>query len=212
MAPRSARRARAGQSARNLAAVQRREFLQAEKNLTRVIARSIQEVAVRSMNGLAEAGPAWSGEFAASWGFSPAGQRPQIADGGLTDAQGIKRYTKNDAPVRRIERYLANGVSRFNIVNVSDHAEEAVDGKRARFVRPNNAPIKENALELGTSRDNPSLRHEIGDSFSGELRDAPAARTAEQDWLDNYVKGGLLQKDLADGVSFAFSDVDMFSP
>jgi hypothetical protein len=194
--------------ARNL----RRNAEEQEKILTRLIARSIQEVAVRSMNGLAEAGPAWSGEFAASWGFSPAGQRPQIADGGSTGPEGVKKYTKNDAPVRRIERYLANGVSRFNIVNVSDHAEEAVDGKRGKFVRPNNAPIKEKALELGTARDNPSFRHEIGDSFNGQLRDAPAARTAEQDWLDNYVKGGPLQKDLADGVSFAFSDVDMFSP
>jgi hypothetical protein len=203
---RRARRARAGQSARNLAAVQRREFLQAERDLRRLVARSVQEFAIRSMNGLAEAGPAWTGEFASSWGFAPAGQTPQISE--AKSASGIKKYTKNDAPVRKIEGYLDKNISKFNIVNTSDHAEEAVDGKRARFIRFDNDPIKDsNSIELGDGRDNPSLRPEIGGPFSGSLEEAPAARTAKSGWFETYISGGPLQRDLVAGVEFAFRDI-----
>lgn len=190
MAPRRAGRARAGQSARNLASVERSAAAQIKRDAQRAIARTIQEFAVSSMNELAEIGPAWSGEFSASWGFAPEGQTPQSITAGATGR--IKKYTKNDVPVRRVEQYIKNGVSRFNIVNTSDHAAIAIDEEKAVFENPGFSPIKQQ--EFGAGRDQPSLRYDIGPSVDPSF--ATASRTADQDWFVTYVVGGGLQKGL----------------
>jgi hypothetical protein len=174
---------------------------QEERKIRRSLARSIQEFAVTSMNELAQKGPAWSGEFSASWGFAPKGAAPDTPG---TTGQ-VYRYTKNDVNLYTVERYLKNGTTDFSITNTSEHANEAIDGTKAIFTRPPWGPVKEESLELGTGREQPSLRYEIGANFDGRLKDAPAARTAEPDWYVTYLLGGGLQKNLSYGVSIGFS-------
>ena len=79
------------------------------------MAKGIQGFAVKSMNSLAQAGPAWTGEFSASWGFAPAGMTPSTP--GSTGE--IHRYTKNDVTLRDVTAYLKDGRDRFVIVNTS---------------------------------------------------------------------------------------------
>lgn len=199
MAPRRARRATPGQTARNIARAQARGAEELAANIRKATARGIQEFAVRSMNELAQAGPAWTGEFSASWGFAPEGVTPNTP--GTTGK--VYRYTKNDVPLRDVERYVKNGVDRFSIVNTAPHAAIAIDEEKARFF-PVGEPVKQQ--EFGDGRDQPSLRYEIGDTFSGTDNEAPASRTAEEDWFTTYVLGGGLQKDLSAGFSFGFSE------
>ena len=161
------------------------------------MARGIQEFAVRSMNTLAQEGPAWTGEFSASWGFAPEGRIPQTP--GTTGK--IYRYTRNDVPVRDVQRFIADGVTRFSIVNTSPHAAIAIDEEKGVFKNDGKTPLKEQ--EFGVGRDKPSFRYDIG-AIVGSESDSSASRTAEPDWYATYLLGGNLQKDLAAGFSFGF--------
>jgi len=169
------------------------------KDINKAIASSIQQSAVTITNGLVEAGPAWTGEFAASWDAVPAGEAgrpPREANGRLYS------YTRRNFPASRFEKAIEKGKLEFEIVNTSPHAAQAIDESRDIFKRPESDPIKDPVL--GDNRDNPSLRYEIGRPFSGELADAPAARTAEPDWFYTYVQGGALQVNLGRGVELGF--------
>ena len=199
MAPRRARKATSAQISRYRATVEKSIANQIEKDINRKIARGIQEFAVKSMNTLAQQGPAWTGEFSASWGFAPRGITPNTA--GTTGK--IYKYTKNDVPINYIERYIRDGYTEFAIINTSPHANEAIDGTQATFKYPGFDAIKER--ELGDGRDNPSFRYEIGGVFQGSDPDeAPASRTADPDWYLTYVQGGGLQVDLKNGFSVGF--------
>ena len=173
-----------------------------QKRMNRALARGIQESAIRTMNGLAEAGPTWSGEFAASWRFVAAGE-----SGGAPGRPGdLYKYSRKDIRVTTIERHINRGVTRFQFVNTSEHANEAIDGRQAVFTRPSDPPIASAKLELGDGRDNPSLRYQIGGKLpdSVDLKDAPAARTAEPDWYITYTQGGGLSLDFGRGFSAGF--------
>lgn len=196
---RRAKRQTASQLARTKAGNKQRLAEQARQIYNRKIARGIQEFAVKAMNELARRGPAWSGEFSASWGFAPQGMTPNTP--GTTGR--VYRYTKNDLPINYVERYINDGYRQFVIVNTSDHANEAIDGIQATFKHPGYDSVKER--ELGDGREQPSLRYEIGGPYEGSNPDdAPASRTAEPDWYLTYLLGGGLQKDLKDGFSVAF--------
>jgi hypothetical protein len=203
MVARNAGRAPAAQVARNLAAAQRSSAKELEKGLRRQIARGVQEFAVRSMNELAQRGPAWSGEFSQSWVFGAEGQTPVSVTAGARS--GIGRYGKADAPVREIERHLDRNVSRFTILNTASHAAIAIDEEMGVFKHQPEPPLKE--PDLGSGRDQPSLRHDIGEDFAGPEGQHSASRTAEEDWFDTYVKGGGLNKDLRNGFSYGFQDI-----
>lgn len=149
------------------------------------------------MNELSQRGPAWTGEFSASWGFAPEGRTPNTP--GTTGR--VYRYTGNDVPVRDVERYLKDGIERFSISNTAEHAGIAIDQDTGTF-RPYGSSIKKR--ELGTGRDQPSLRYDIGASFNGREEDAPASRTAKEDWFIDYLQGGGFQKDLGAGFSSGF--------
>lgn len=199
MAPRRARRATSSQISRYRATAEKSIANQIEKDINKKIARGIQEFAIKSMNTLAQRGPAWSGEFSASWGFAPQGLTPNTA--GTTGK--IYKYTKNDVPISYVERYIKDGYTQFAIVNTATHANEAIDGTRAVFRHPGFDAIKER--ELGDGRDQPSLRYEIGGVFQGsDPGEAPASRTADPDWYYTYLQGGGLQVDLKSGFSIGF--------
>lgn len=168
------------------------------------VANAVREAGLEIVNQLADAGPAWSGKFSASWDI--------IAPGGTARKResigSVYKYTRRNFPLKRFENALnsrntANTI-KFSIVNSASYAAFALDQDKAVFIRPDNNPVKINAVELGNGRDQPSLRHEIGGPFSGSLEEAPAARTAEPDWFEIYVAFAL-QRALGVGVSRGFS-------
>lgn len=196
---RRARRQTASQLARGKARIEQRLAEQTRRIYNKKIARGIQEFAIRSMNELARRGPAWSGEFSASWGFVPEGMTPNTA--GTTGR--VYKYTKNDLPINYVERYINDGYTRFSIMNTSDHAAEAIDQTQAVFRHPGYDAIKER--ELGDGRNQPSFRYDIGGAYQGDNPgEAPASRTAEPDWYITYLLGGALQNDLEKGFSVVF--------
>lgn len=196
---RRAKRSTPKQQARLVGSIAKRKAQEFESELQDGLARGIQSFAVRSMNSLAQKGPAWTGEFSASWGFAPAGRTPDTP--GTTGR--IYKYTKNDAPVRDIKRFLKDGVSRFNIVNTSPHAAIATDQEESFFAPPMDRPdpIKI-PTKFGTERPgDPHLRYQIkyreGDEITSQI-------TAEKNWFTTYLKAGGLQKDLTTGFTFGF--------
>jgi len=200
MAPRRptrrAQRATPRQIKSYLAAAEKSELAEIAKDVIRKTARTLQEFAVLSMNELAERGPARTGEFSASWGFAPAGVTPVTP--GTTGR--IYKYTKNDVRVTDVERHLKNGVTRFSIVNTSDHASIAVDEESASF-KFKDTTLKE--IEYGTGRYQQSFRYEIGDQSSPGK--GSASRTADPFWFQLYSDGGFLQRDLSTAVSLGFN-------
>jgi len=199
MAPRRARRVSSRQAARFQAAAEKSIANQIRRDAERKLARGIQEFAVRSMNTLAQEGPAWTGEFSASWGFAPEGRTPNTP--GTTGR--IYKYTKNDVPVRDVERFVRDGVTRFSIVNTSPHAAIATDQEEAMFFPPENqpAPIGD-VVAFGTSR--PSTEHLRYQIRYNEGEDVTSQITAEKDWFTTYLRAGGLQQDLNTGFTRGF--------
>jgi hypothetical protein len=172
------------------------------RQLNEKLALGFQELAVLTVNELVEVGPGWSGEFAASWDVVPDGVEPKATRN--HNGESIYNYSKRNFPASRFLNALESNKLKFSIVNTSPHAEEAIDMVKARFSRPSNDPVKEDTLELGDGRDQPSFRYEIGESFNGFLEDAPAARTAEPDWFYLYVEGGGLNGAIKHGLEIGF--------
>ena len=197
MTRRRARRVSSRQAAGFQAAAEKSIANQMRRDAERKLARGIQEFAVRSMNTLAQEGPAWTGEFSASWGFAPEGRTPNTP----STTGRIYKYTKNDVTVRDVERFIRDGVTRFSIVNTSPHAAIAIDEEKGVFKNDGSTPLKER--ELGSGRDQPSLRYDIGEIVTQES-ESSASRTADPDWYATYLLGGGLQKDLSAGFSFGF--------
>jgi hypothetical protein len=174
---------------------------QIKRDIDRKVARGVQEFAVKSMNSLAQAGPAWTGEFSASWGFAPEGVQPQTP--GITGR--VYKYTKYDVPIRYVENLIKNGVARFSISNTSPHASIAIDESTGVFER-SGVPIKIDDWEFGDADPRPGLRYDIGNSVDQDDPDANSSRTAPPDWYANYLLGGAFQKDLSVGFSFGFEE------
>ena len=175
-----------------------------QEQLSPVIASGVREAGLQIVNELAQAGPAWSGKFSASWDIVPEG-----GTGRQRESTGsIYRYTRSNFPLRRFENALnsrqGSNTVRFSIVNTAPHASIALDQEEGYFYRPSLDPIKINTIELGEERVQPSMRYETGPRFRGDLEDAPASRTAEPDWFQNYVSSAL-QRALGVGVSRGFS-------
>lgn len=179
---------------------------EAARDARRALAKSIQEFAIKSMNGLAQAGPAWTGEFSQSWVFVSENEPAQsLTAGGRI---GIGKYSKQDAPLQKIESALKNEKYRFQIVNTSQHAAIAIDEEEAMFAPPKDQldPIKV-PVQFGIGRpDQEHPRWQIKDiSDAGPDDEITSQITAERDWFTTYIKGGPLQKDLSDGVRAGFS-------
>lgn len=199
---RPARRQTSAQLARTRSAVARRNLEELEKVARDALARGIQGFAVRAMNSLAQKGPAWSGEFSASWGFAPEGMTPSTPG---TTGQ-IYRYGKKDVTFNDVSRYLKDGYTRFTIVNTSDHASFATDEEEGVFWRPRSfkTSIKPPVEEGWGRPDDIHFRYQfrrsprmITDRYDKPVEAYPTSSiTAEQDWYTNYLKGGELQNDL----------------
>lgn len=198
-----ARRRARKQTPREAASIQKSIAAQIERDTRKALAKSIQAFAITSMNNLAQAGPAWTGEFSQSWVFVPEGESAQSLTAGAT--AGIGKYSKSDAPLQKIESYLKTGKDRFQIVNTSAHAAIAIDEEEATFRPPADQPYPiGDVVKYGTGRPRQDhLRWQIRDGGGDE--EITSQITAEKDWFTNYKSGGQLQKDLSDGVRLGFS-------
>lgn len=212
MARRRARRASASELARTRAAIKRRgqESLLAkntERQLYDGVARSIQGCAVQITNSLAQNGPAWTGEFSASWDVVPAGtQGTKRAFSG-----GIYEYTYNNFPLKRFTNALDRGVRLFAIVNTAPHADVALDFTQSVFYgkgEPVKPVIREGWRPMSMDGQDEHYRWMLDPTprydSDGKEREPNGRITAEKDWITKYMKGGFLQRDLKLGVKIAF--------
>lgn len=154
-------------------------------NLARSAAKEI-------MNGLAEAGPNWSGDFQDSWvAFAPSGGA----------GSGSYPYKLNNIPKLPATKREAQRVTKFIISNVAPHAAIAmdlVDVDRSQFRYPG-FPPQGDVVARG-SRPASGKRGEI---TAGQGNDRNARSTAVLDWYPLFVQGGKMQKALERGVRLA---------
>lgn len=198
--PSRKRRARsAAYTQKLLDKIKSRELQEFENITRRALAKAIQSFAVNSMNSLAQAGPAWTGEFSASWGFAPEGR--EIWAPGSTGK--IYRYTKYDVLLKDVIFSLKNGETRFLIANIAPHAARATDEEEGMFWRPSHSLVSiKLPVQEGWGRpDDVHLRYQMKltpliDEDTGEEEEPTSSITAKKDWYINYVKGGGLQNDL----------------
>lgn len=156
------------------------------KDIEAATVEAAQEACVSIMNGLAEAGPGYSGEFSSAWYAIPRGRSP----GGPRSSGRIYRYDRRNVPKTR---FTAGTL--YQIVNGADHAAEAMDLVEGRFERQEEDPIKK-PVNIGSR-----YGKRRGQVSSGE---GLAISTAPLDWWTNYNLAGNLSKDLARGVRQGF--------
>lgn len=177
------------------------------QGINKAIARGIQSAAVEITNGLVSVGPAWSGEFSASWDVVVEGQQ-----GAPPRGKGrVYEYTKRNFPLSRYEKALERGSFNFQIVNSSEHAAIAIDQDLAIFSHPNDDDPLKDPVEFGfrpkdaNGEQEPSLRYDVSTGYdNGEKPNSMI--TAEPDWYYTYTQGGSLKRDLGRGVSLGFKE------
>ena len=158
----------------------------------KAVVRAAREAAVDIMNGLVEAGPAYSGEFSSAWYVVPEGGSagpPRRPGGGA-----IYKYDLRNVPQGRFK----DGVV-FQIVNGHPQAGIIQDLEEGLFVTQYDdsgdiaIPLK-NPVAVGRRNRNPGMRGDVspGTGF--------AISTAPQDWYTTYASGGKLNFDLRRGV------------
>jgi hypothetical protein len=171
------------------------------KDINKNLASQVQSAAVEITNGLAQAGPAWSGAFSAAWDVVEAGQSGSPSRG----TGRVYRYDKRNFPLSRFENALERGRTRFEIVNSSPYADIAIDREESVFIaigEPVGEIVKQGFRpKSGDGEQEPNLR---GDVAMGHTQEEPnASITAELDWFETYASGGGLQRDLRYGASRA---------
>lgn len=148
-----------------------------------------RQAAKEIMNGLAEAGPEWSGEFKDSW----VAHAPSGGSGGGAYPYGLQDIPKLPATKKEVQRK-----TKFIIENVASHAEIAldlVDVPVEEFKFPGQGPQGE-VVARGTRPEN-GKRGEV-DPGGGDRRS-----TAPLFWYQTFAKGGKMQKALERGVRLA---------
>ena len=164
-----------------------------KKELRRAVVDSARSVAVEIMNGLVEAGPAYSGAFSSAWYAVEPGQEP----GGPRKTGTEYRYT-----LRNIPKGKFRSGTYYEIVNGASYAPQALDLEEGVFRSQLDEdgdivdPIKTGFKVIG-SREGPK-RGQVseGDGF--------AVSTAPQDWYVNYTRGGAMKRNLEKGVKIGF--------
>lgn len=176
--------------------------------LRRDIAKTIRNAGIEIVNGLAEAGPAWSGQFSASWHIVPAGSSPRERNvGELFD---VYQYSYRNFQLKMFENALLKNVTAFNIVNTSPHAAQALDFSEGYFERATPHAIKPiiqegfRPYDFVIEEQEIHYRYQLSpgprfDSHGNEV-EPDSGITAEKDWFETYTVGGGLQRDLSHGI------------
>lgn len=170
-----------------------KDFRHLVKDMKKLVTASARSAAVEIMNGLAEAGPAYSGQFSSAWYAVEPGQQP----GGPRSAGGhIYKYDLRNVPALRLKA----GVY-YEIVNGTSYAPQALDLAegvfRTQYDNEGNIldPVKD-PVAVGTRTGSRRGQVSSGAGF--------AVSTAPLDWYVTYTNGGALQRDLGNGVKIGF--------
>lgn len=178
------------------------------KDIDRAVASGVQNAAIEIANGLVKVGPAWSGEFSASWDVIGPGQSASSPRG----KGRIYKYDKRNFPLSRFEKAIEKGAKLFEVVNTAPHAAIAIDGEEAIFTHPNDSDPLKDPVEFGfrpkdaSGEQEPSFRYDISMGYDDSSK-PNAMITAERDWLATYAMGGELNRDLGRGVTIGFGGV-----
>jgi hypothetical protein len=156
------------------------------KDIEDATRRAAQSAAVEIMNGLAKAGPAYTGRFSSAWYALPRG----LPAGGPRGSGRIYTYTRRNVPLARFQ-----AGTWYEIKNGSDYAAEAMDlvpyvpevFKRQQAVK----------TQKYGSRPEGGRRGELSGSGGN-------TSTAPLDWWARYNAAGQLQADLARGFRAGF--------
>jgi len=146
--------------------------------------KTIRTVARNVMNGLAEAGPEWSGDFKDSWASYSASSGEM--------GTGTYPYKLGDVPDLPVTAREMARKTRLIIENTAPHAAIALDLEPGEFVNPGFEP-KGEVVSRGIRRDS-GIRGDIG-SGSGNNRS-----TAPLDWYTTYARGGKIAKAVQKGI------------
>jgi len=154
-----------------------------------------RNAAVRTMNSLAQNGPAWTGAFSSAWYTLP---DEKSSGSGPRSSGSIYRYTLKNVPIGRFKK----GQSVFNlykIVNTSSYASIALDldpfvyaSKGFNYGDPIKAVVDSGLRKEGGKR--------------GEITGSKGNNnsTASFNWYKTYAKGGGLKKDFKLGLKLGF--------
>ena len=170
-----------------------RNFKHLINDIKELATKSARTAAVEIMNGLVEAGPAYSGQFSSAWYAVEPGQEP---GGPRSAGNTIYRYDLRNVPSRRFR-----SGAYYEIVNGADYAPQALDLEDGSFRTQYDAdgnildPIKD-PFAIGR-RTGPKRGQVSGGAGF-------AVSTAPLDWYVTYTSGGAMQRDLGNGVKIGF--------
>lgn len=172
-----------------MAVPSRKDVSQMPKDLRKLVNDMARLAAVEIMNGLGDAGPAWSGEFRDNWVAIPFGPSAGSISGGSYPYQ-ISDVPEYPLTVKEVARK-----KKYEIANVSPYAEYALDLKEGKFIGQDTPPAK-SIVSSGTR--NSGIRGDVDSSGTGD-----ANSTAPLDWYMTYINGGAMQRALREGVQLA---------
>lgn len=151
--------------------------------------------AERVVRELQQAGPSWTGRFSNSWQIEgPQGQLVR-GDGQPGEPRPVEfttaPFTGPQAAATLLRTTVLKDKIVFKISNYSQYAGLATDVEQGIFRRPTPEPLtqlgRSKFFEGDKPRNNPSFRWDVGN----QAVVGSSSRTAEQDWLPNYVAAGL---------------------
>jgi len=157
------------------------------KDIETATIKGAQEACVQIMNGLAQAGPAYTGRFSSAWYAVPRGG----AVGGARSSGRIYTYDKRNVPLARFQEGTW-----YHIVNGMKYADEAMDLVPFTYDEEFKKQDAVKPQRTGT-RPPGGTRGEI----AGAGRNTS---TAPLDWWSKYSVAGELQADLAKGFRRGF--------
>ena len=166
-----------------------------DKQIRTKLNKTIRTATKSLMNGLAESGPVWSGDFRDSY------IAQDVSTGKFINAKFP--YTLRDVPRLPITLKEINRTKRLVIGNTAPHAKIAMDLVAGDFTVPKGIRHPEGDIVARGSRPEGGRRGEIGPREAG--RDGDNRSTAPLDWYKTFVDGGKLQKIMQKEISTTFT-------
>jgi len=146
--------------------------------------KTIRTVARNIMNGLADAGPEWSGDFKNSWASY------SVSNGQM--GTGTYPYKLADVPDLPVTAREMARKTRIIIENTAPHAAVAMDLEPGEFIYPGFEP-QGDVVFRGVRRDS-GIRGDIDKGGGGNRSTAPL------DWYTTYARGGKITKAVQKGI------------
>ena len=173
---------------------------QVSERIKTKINNAARNAAVATINGLAEKGPAYSGQFRDSW------QAIILGGYGIGNpSQGSYPYKLSDVPKIKTSVKAMQRVSVIEIANTAPYALYAMDILPGKWRKPSEEPIGgiEFGVLYGVRQNGPTFRWDVQPDPAGEN-----VSTAERDWYENYIRGGAMSTDVKRVVKLAFRKGD----